>query len=166
MRRGLQKSTGCGRPARLCEQSRGTPSCICAFAFGSPTAHGPCSGATLDKLVQPAILAALTEGPIHGYRLAERINEMAGLLGEKPDVSGIYRFLKKMQASGFVTSSWETGGQGHAKRLYEITAAGRACLARWATTLEAYREMITALLKETKAAAARKPKRRRKVAIK
>ena len=47
VRRGLQKSTGCGRPARLCEQSRGTPSCICAFAFGSPTAHGPCSGATL-----------------------------------------------------------------------------------------------------------------------
>ena len=59
----------------------------------------PCSGATLDKLVQPAILAALTEGPIHGYRLAERINEMAGLFGEKPDVSGIYRFLKKMEAS-------------------------------------------------------------------
>ena len=38
----------------------------------------PCSGGTLDKLVQPAILAALTEGPIHGYRLAERINEMIG----------------------------------------------------------------------------------------
>jgi hypothetical protein len=47
----------------------------------------PCSGVTLDKLVQPAILAALTEGPIHGYRLAERISEMAGLFGEKPDVS-------------------------------------------------------------------------------
>ena len=44
----------------------------------------PCSGATLDKLVQPAILAALTEGPIHGYRLAERINEMAGPFGRNP----------------------------------------------------------------------------------
>ena len=51
----------------------------------------PCSGATLDKLVQPAILAALTEGPIHGYRLAERIKEMVGTCGDKPDVSGIYR---------------------------------------------------------------------------
>ena len=41
---------------------------------------------TLDKLVQPAILAALTKGPIHGYRLAERIYEMMGswrlLVGE------------------------------------------------------------------------------------
>ena len=126
----------------------------------------PCSGATLDKLVQPAILAALTEGPIHGYRLAERISEMAGLFGEKPDVSGIYRFLKKMEATGLVTSSWETGGQGHAKRLYEITAAGRACLGRWTTTLEVYLETITALLKEAKAAMARRPKRRRKVAAK
>jgi len=124
----------------------------------------PCSGATLDKLVQPAILAALTEGPIHGYRLAERINEMAGLTGGKPDVSGIYRFLKKMEATGFVTSSWETGAQGHAKRLYEITAAGRDCLARWTTTLEVYLETITALLKEARAATARRPKRGRKAA--
>ena len=72
----------------------------------------PCSGGTLDKLVQPALLAALTEGPVHGYRLAERINEMTGQCGEKPDVSGIYRFLKKMEAAGLVTSEWETGRQG------------------------------------------------------
>ena len=79
----------------------------------------PCSGGTLDKLVQPAILAVLSESPSHGYRIAERIAEMPNFVGEKPDVSGIYRFLKKMEATGLVTSSWETGGQGHAKRLYE-----------------------------------------------
>ena len=126
----------------------------------------PCSGATLDKLVQPAILAAMTEGPIHGYRLAERIDEMAGLFGEKPDVSGIYRFLKKMEATGLVKSSWETEGQGHARRLYEITVAGRACLGRWTATLEVYLETITALLKEAKAAMARRPKRRHAIAAK
>ena len=124
----------------------------------------PCSGATLDKLVQPAILAALTEGPIHGYRLAERINATAGLFGGKPDVSGIYRFLKKMEAAGLVTSSWETGGRGHVKRLYEITAAGRACLARWTTTLEVYLGTNTARLREAKAATVHRPKRHRKVA--
>jgi PadR family transcriptional regulator, regulatory protein PadR len=121
----------------------------------------PCCGATLDKLVQPAILATLTEGAIHGYRLAERISEMAGRFGEKPDISGIYRFLKRMEATGLVTSTWETGAKGHAKRLFEITADGRACLARWTTTLEAYLEAITALLRQTKAATARKPKRRK-----
>jgi DNA-binding PadR family transcriptional regulator len=121
----------------------------------------PCSGATLDKLVQPAILAALTEGPSHGYRLAERISEMGGLFGDKADVSGVYRFLKKMEAAGLVVSTWEAGDKGHAKRLYEITAGGRACLARWTSTLETYLEAIGALLNEAKAALARKPKRRK-----
>ena len=119
----------------------------------------PCSGGTLDRLVQPAILTALTEGPIHGYRLAERIKEMMGQCGDKPDISGIYRCLKKMAATGLVTSTWESGAKGHPKRLFEITADGRACLVRWTTTLETYLEEITALLREAKAATAHKPKR-------
>jgi DNA-binding PadR family transcriptional regulator len=121
----------------------------------------PCSGATLDKLVQPAILAALTEGPIHGYRLAERIDEMVGLFGDKPDVSGVYRFLKKMESAGLVVSTWEATDKGHAKRLFEITADGRACLARWTATLEIYLEAIGTLLNKAKAALARKPRRRK-----
>ncbi len=121
----------------------------------------PCSGATLDKLVQPAILAALTEGPSHGYCLAERINEMVGRFGDKPDVSGIYRFLKKMESTGLVVSTWEAGDKGHAKRLYEITTDGRACLVRWTSTLETYLKAIRGLLSQTKSALARKPKRRK-----
>lgn len=125
-------------------------------------AECPCTGATLDRLVQPAILAAMTEGPIHGYRLAERIHEMIGLSGDRPDVSGVYRFLKRMEATGLVVSGWEAAGDnGHAKRVYEITADGRRCLGRWTTTLECYLETITTLLNETKAAAARRPLRRR-----
>ena len=44
------------------------------------------------------------QGAIHGYRLAERINEVSSQFGEKPDVSGIYRFLKRMETTGLVTS--------------------------------------------------------------
>jgi PadR family transcriptional regulator, regulatory protein PadR len=120
----------------------------------------PCSGATLDKFVQPAILAALTEGPMHGYGLAERINEMVGTCGGKPDVSGIYRFLKKMEADGFVASAWESGEKGHPRRLYTITAVGRDCLVRWTSTLETYLASISKLLTEARVALARKPKRR------
>jgi DNA-binding PadR family transcriptional regulator len=126
----------------------------------------PCSGATLDKLVQPAILAVLTEGPIHGYRLAARINEMVGVFGDKPDMSGLYRFLKKMNAAGYVVSAWETSEKGPAKRLYEITADGRECLARWTSTLETYLEAIQALLKEARTAVNRKPTQRRKTKAK
>ena len=117
----------------------------------------PCDGNTLDKLVQPAILVALTEGPIHGYRLAERIDQMVGMFGGQPDISGIYRFLKKMEASGLVVSCWQSGDSGHAKRLYELSADGRACLIRWTATLETYLAAIGNLLCEAKAALARPP---------
>jgi PadR family transcriptional regulator, regulatory protein PadR len=117
----------------------------------------PCDGNTLDKLLHPAILVALTEGPIHGYRLAERIEQMIGIFGGMPDVSGIYRFLKKMEASGYVASTWQAGDGGHARRLYEITPDGRACLMRWTCTLESYLKAIRNLLNEAKSALDRKP---------
>jgi DNA-binding PadR family transcriptional regulator len=117
----------------------------------------PCDGNTLDKLVQPAILVALTEGPIHGYRLAERIDQMVGMFGGKPDVSGVYRFLKKMEFNGLVASTWQVGDSGHAKRLYELTPEGQACLVRWTSTLETYLKAIGNLLREAKAALSRPP---------
>jgi len=133
----------------------------------------PCSGGTLDKLVQPAILAVLSEGPSHGYRIAEAISEMPNFLAEKPDVSGIYRFLKNMESKGLVVSSWDAPGKGHAKRLYEITASGEACLARWIETLDSYVTGINALLVAARAAVSRMsrektccgPKRGRRSAV-
>lgn len=71
-------------------------------------------------------------------------------------LSGVYRFLKTMEKSGLVVSSWDTPGRGHAKRLYEITDAGESCLARWAETLEEYLAAVKSLLETTRAAAARK----------
>ncbi len=68
----------------------------------------PCAGRTLDKLIQPAILVVLAEGPLHGYRLAERIGELSMFGGQKPDASGVYRFLKTMERRGMVASSWGT----------------------------------------------------------
>ena len=113
----------------------------------------PCSGATLDRLIQPAILAILAEGPLHGYRLAERIGAMPGFARQKPDVSGVYRFLKAMERKGFVVSAWDLSESGPAKKAYQITAAGRRCLRRWVETLEQYRDGIAVLLKATRRAA-------------
>lgn len=112
----------------------------------------PCLGGTLDKLIQPAILAALSQGPLHGYKLAERINDMTICSAGKPDLSGIYRFLKAMESRGLVASSWDTPEKGHARRLFQITAEGEACLVKWSETLESYHATITNLLKQVRAA--------------
>jgi len=113
----------------------------------------PCTGETLDKQIQPAILAVLAEGPMHGYGLAERIGALPAFAGNKPDVSGVYRFLKAMEGKGLVLSSWDLSETGPAKKTYEITAAGNRCLCRWVRTLEEYRAVITALLDTVRKAA-------------
>ena len=110
-----------------------------------------CTGGTLDRLVQPAILVVLAEGPMHGYLLAERIGAMPILGGQKPDVSGIYRFLKMMESKGIVTSAWDLSESGPAKKSYQITAAGQQCLDVWIKTLEGYRHGISELLKAARA---------------
>ena len=114
----------------------------------------PCAGRTLDKLIQPAILTVLAEGPLHGYRLTERIGELSMFGGHKPDASGVYRFLKAMERKGMVVSSWTTSDSGPAKRSYQLTPTGERCLRRWITTLDEYREGITSLLKTARKAIA------------
>jgi PadR family transcriptional regulator, regulatory protein PadR len=106
----------------------------------------PCDGETLDRLIQPAILVVLASRPLHGYRLVERISELPGFTGQKPDASGVYRFLKVMERKGLVASSWDISESGPAKKSYKITSAGRRCLHRWIGTLENYRRGISGLL--------------------
>ncbi len=115
----------------------------------------PCMGASLDRLVQPAILVILAEGPLHGYRVTERIGAMPGFAGNKPDVSGVYRFLKTMEGNGLVVSSWDLSERGPARKSYQITSAGERCLRRWIKTLQQYREGIAVLLRTARKAAKR-----------
>ena len=108
--------------------------------------HCPCMGVTLDKLVQPAILTVLAREDLHGYRIAERLADMPPLEGHKPDVSGVYRALRAMEDRGLVVACWDVSDRGPAKRVYQLTAAGRECLSHWIDTLERHREAIGELL--------------------
>jgi PadR family transcriptional regulator, regulatory protein PadR len=107
----------------------------------------PCTGGTLDRLIQPAILVILSEGPLHGYRVAERIGKIPSFSGQKPDVSGVYRFLKSMERKELVVGSWDLSESGPAKKSYRITASGQQCLRQWVKTLEDHRKRITDLLR-------------------
>jgi DNA-binding PadR family transcriptional regulator len=112
----------------------------------------PCVGATLDKLAQPAMLAILADGPLHGYELARKIGEIPHFLDTAPDVSGIYRMLKALEGRGMVTSDWSVSDEGRPKRLFTITDDGRHCLNNWNTTLQNYHTTIGSLLKATRKA--------------
>ena len=110
----------------------------------------PCLGRNLDKLVQPAILALLTETPMHGYALAERIGRMPVCRGDVPNPTGVYRFLKTMEQRGLVSSQWDAAQRGPHRKVYQITDDGRACLEHWIAALEPYRQGIDALIRLAK----------------
>ncbi|OPZ96494.1 MAG: lineage-specific thermal regulator protein [Planctomycetes bacterium ADurb.Bin412] len=108
----------------------------------------PCSGANLEKLLQPAILTVLAREDLHGYRLVQQLGSMALFHGQSPDASGVYRSLKSLEQRGIVKSRWDVSAQGPTKRLYHLTAAGLKCLDRWTATLRNYQQAMNQLLAE------------------
>jgi PadR family transcriptional regulator PadR len=75
------------------------------------------------------ILAVVTDGPRHGYAIAreiERRSSDALSLGE----GSLYPALRTLEADGLVSSQWEPQESGPARRVYSLTDAGRAELAR------------------------------------
>ncbi len=111
----------------------------------------PCAGRNLDKLVQPAILMVLAREDVHGYVLVQRLADMPLFGGQKPDATGVYRFLRQMEERQLVTLSWDTSEIGPAKRLYHLTESGRGCLTRWIETLSTYRAALGEFLEMSRA---------------
>lgn len=109
-----------------------------------------CLGPSFDKFVHCAVLVALADGPLHGYRLVERLAGMPTFQGCAPDPTGVYRVLREMEDLGLVLGSWETPERGPAKRSYAITVDGLACLGNWAASLERYQGMVAGLVRLAK----------------
>lgn len=95
-----------------------------------------CKGNFLDRFIQPAILTALYDEPLHGFSLLKKMKDN-GLTGEGAvDPTGLYRTLKKMEAAGLLSSEVENAKK--TRRVYAITDEGKDCLVSWKETLESY----------------------------
>lgn len=97
-------------------------------------------GKSLNRLSQPTILTLLaaSDKPMHGYIIVQQAAHSPMFGGKKPDATGIYRALKRMEEAELVTSEWETPEEGSAKRLFGLTDKGRHCLRRWIDALACY----------------------------
>lgn len=106
--------------------------------------EGCCLGGHLRGFLQPCLLLLLSQGASHGYELMERLAHEPAMPQADPGL--LYRTLRQMEAEGLVTSSWDTEGQGPARRRYTITPEGLALLHAWAARLAAMRADIDAFL--------------------
>src|SRR4051812_25681635 len=76
-------------------------------------------------MLMNSLLAFLKSSNAYGYELAQRMSS-AGL--GSFDTGAMYRMLRQLEASGFVSSTWDTGESGPARRVYSLTGAGEAFL--------------------------------------
>lgn len=75
---------------------------------------------TLDLL----ILKAVSLGPLHGYGVLLRIEQISGgaLLIEQ---GALYPALYRLVRAGLLKASWGTSDNNRRAKFYELTAAGR-----------------------------------------
>ena len=78
-----------------------------------------------------AVLALLSESPMHGYELRKRLSAVLGAF-HRFSYGSLYPCLRKMQAEGLVTASDSTAAGrlgGRSKVVYTLTAEGKERLA-------------------------------------
>lgn len=91
------------------------------------------------NLLVPYLLLALSTYRAHGYLLQQYLRGL-GFFGV--DTTTIYRNLRQLEKQGLVTSAWDTGEDGPARRVYSLTDAGEVFLKSWAGALDQYRTIL------------------------
>lgn len=95
------------------------------------------------EMLSTSLLAFLKGCNAYGYQLSQQLSD-AGL--PQSDSGTVYRALRQLEGSGFVSSFWDTSDQGPARRMYSLTAAGELFLRTWIDALNRYQEVLAGAL--------------------
>jgi transcriptional regulator len=75
---------------------------------------------TLDML----ILKTLALGPLHGYAIARRIQQISGDV-LRVEEGSLYPALYRMEERGWIAASWGLSENNRRAKYYRLTRAGR-----------------------------------------
>ena len=91
---------------------------------------------TLDLL----ILKAVAAGPVHGYAIAQRLQQVSRDVVQVPQGS-LYPALHRLEYRGLLAADWRATETGRDAKFYHLTRKGRATLetevASWRRLTEA-----------------------------
>jgi PadR family transcriptional regulator PadR len=88
-------------------------------------------------------LAALLDGPLHGYGIVKRATELSD--GRLRIAAGtLYGVLDRLLEQGLVADEGQEIVDGRARRSYRVTAAGEAALTAEAVRLRAAARVVQA----------------------
>jgi PadR family transcriptional regulator len=97
---------------------------------------------TLDLMVLKTLDVL---GPLHGYGIARRIEQMSDQL-LRLNEGTVYASLLRLAQKGWIRSAWGTSENNRRARFYSISAAGRRQLAREAENWERFTGVIGKIL--------------------
>jgi PadR family transcriptional regulator, regulatory protein PadR len=97
---------------------------------------------TLDLLV----LKTLLRGPMHGWSIALRIQEVSrdALLIQQ---GSLYPALHRLEDAGFVAAEWGTSENNRRAKFYRLTAAGKKQLAVETESWKSFTDAVTLVLR-------------------
>ena len=99
---------------------------------------------TLDFLVMRVVAL----GPIHGYAIAQRIQQMSREALQVQQGS-LYPALHRLEYKKLLTAEWKASETGREAKFYELTAKGRAHLKTETENWKRLTDVVGLLLKRT-----------------
>ena len=91
------------------------------MAKGNASSRTDVLQGTLDLMVLQALD---TMGPLHGYGVARRIEQISDAV-LKLNEGTVYAALMRLQQSGWISASWGTSDNNRKAKFYAITRSGR-----------------------------------------
>jgi PadR family transcriptional regulator PadR len=103
----------------------------------------------LHGTLEMLILRTLLAGPMHGYGIAQRIeNASDAILGVEE--GSLYPALQRLLRKGWVEAAWGTTGLKRRARFYTLTRAGRRQLSVEVSAFRRLTGAIEAVLEPTR----------------
>jgi PadR family transcriptional regulator PadR len=99
---------------------------------------------TLDLL----IMRVVALGPIHGYAIAQRIQQMSREALQVQQGS-LYPALHRLQYKKLLAAKWQASETGREAKFYELTASGRAYLKDETENWKRLTDVVGLILKGT-----------------
>jgi PadR family transcriptional regulator PadR len=97
---------------------------------------------TLDLL----ILKIVALGPVHGYAIAQRLQQVSRDVVQVPQGS-LYPALHRLENRGLLTADWKMSDTGRDAKFYRLTPKGRSQLKEEAANWLRLTEAIALILK-------------------
>src|SRR5678810_65037 len=114
--------------------------------LGEPVTMPPQPNDRLQGTLDLLVLKTLASGPMHGWSVALRIQDVSrdALLINQ---GSLYPALHRLEDNGFVSSEWGTSENNRRAKYYKLTARGRKQLEIETQSWERFAEAVSLVLR-------------------